>query len=491
LKQFERMGAFRYFSSDGDLRVRGLRLSTDVMYERSTALIRLWHMLFRSIASLTCAAALLMAGCVQEGLLVERHDRLALVGANVVDVDAGEVHTGYTVMVEDGVIRWVGPDGGREIPPGTRVVDAAGGYLIPGLADLHIHHFPRQEIDRRSRRPYDERDLMLYVVNGVTLVRVMDGSPRDLDAQVRIERGELLGPRFVVCAPMITNRWNARPPAELADTVRAYHGEGYDCLKVYSGLDEERFLRVMALGDSLGLHTTGHAQGRLSFEHTLRYASIEHIEELQQFFGRAPFTDDEHAVLIDEIVESGAFVTPSIGGFYHYRYLDDRQYATLLARESSRYVSLFWIQERDRMIADWQNRGADMDSLSRAWKDLYENALPITGLLHARGVPLLLGTDTGDLLHAPGFAVHEELEALVRAGLSPAAALRTGTSAPADFLGIASGRIEPGRRADLVLLAADPLADISNVRQIRGVLVGDAWLDDDARQAILRALRRR
>jgi hypothetical protein len=79
-------------------------------------------------------------------------------------------------MVEDGVIRWIDLDGLRELPPGTHIVDGGGGYLIPGLADLHINHFPRQEHHLRARRRYDERDLALYPVNGGTLVRVMGGS---------------------------------------------------------------------------------------------------------------------------------------------------------------------------------------------------------------------------------------------------------------------------------------------------------------------------
>ncbi len=95
--------------------------------------------------------------------------------------------------------------------------------------------------------------------------------------------------------------------------------------------------------------------------------------------------------------------------------------------------------------------------------------------LHEAGALLLLGSDAPQIFNVPGFSLHHELQFMVAAGLTPYAALRSGTTAPADFFGINTGTVEIGRIADLVLLDANPLEDISNSGRVHGVLVAGRW----------------
>lgn len=417
----------------------------------------------------------------------ERTRAVAFSNVSVVKPEADTVVAGQTVIARDGRIVAVGPASTTAIPPDALVVDGTGRFLLAGLHDLHVHHFGT----RNRHRGYTDPDLALYLAAGVTTVRVMHGSEDALRARERIRAGRLAGPRLVVCSEQISGRWHGGTPDSAAAAVRRFHAEGYDCVKLYSGLTSEAFDAAVSTADGLGLPTAGHAPVRLRFEEILRLGSIEHVEEIQWHFGRRPLDSAADTARVDSMVMAGVAVVPTIGGFDFSAYADDDRYAALLARESTAYVPERMLADRDENLAFHRGRGADVDSLAREWRAMYERALQYTRFLHERGVTIVMGTDAGGALTVPGFSAAIELETMVDAGLSPAEALRAATSGAAGFLGSDAGRVEVGRLADLVLLRADPLRSISAVREVEGVLAGGAWLDRAALDALLAELRRR
>lgn len=155
---------------------------------------------------------------------VEHNDRIAFRNANVVQAERNDVLRGQTVYVAEGRIAWVGPAGEKRLPAGTSVIDAQGAYLLPGLGDMHVHHYPQ----------YDDEDLLLYLANGVTTVRIMDGSDRDLETKQRLAAGELIGPRYYSCGPRLTYAKRARDVEEATSSVVAIAESGFDCVKVYA-----------------------------------------------------------------------------------------------------------------------------------------------------------------------------------------------------------------------------------------------------------------
>ena len=436
----------------------------------------------RRLGILLCAA---ISACAQPSLdrHVSRPADVAFVDVAVVDVRSGTVVPRQTVLVHDGRISGRGAVAAIAIPPGATVVNGTGRYLLPGLIDAHVHHF-------ESDKGYGERELALFLAKGVTTVRVMRGTERALSARERQRAGTLLSPRLVVCSPHVSGSRNT-PPDSLADAVRRYTRLGYDCIKIYSGPSPAAFAAAVDAADSAGIPTAGHASTRLPFGHVLRLGSIEHIEEIQWFFGRRTLNEREHGKRLDSLAASGKPVVTTVGGFDFGAHLRDEDYGRLLARESSRYVTREGLRERASFIETQRRRGVSMDSLERAFDGMYLRALHYARAFHDRGVTLVMGTDAGNGLSPPGFSAHDELETLVRAGLSPAQALATGTEHGAALLKLPAGQIEAGRLADLLLLRANPLDDITAVRQIDGVMAGTRWLDRSAVDAILSAMRRR
>ena len=429
----------------------------------------------RHIVLLTCIVLHACTPPTQDpSLYTERHSRVVFRNTNIVHPERNEVVRGRTVYVEHGRIVSVAPPGEEQIPADVYEIDAEDAYLLSGLGDMHVHHYP----------DYDDADLLLYLVNGVTTVRNMRGTDRDLDAKRRIADGTLLGPRYITCGPHLSWGRGARTPTDAELSVHATAEAGYDCVKVYPVRSEEAFLRLVGVADSLGIPTAGHFQWALPLAFSLRLGSGEHLESpgLQNFFGHRMPSQELHGTIARQIAESGIFVTPTIGTMDLHRYQDEELLQALFDREETRYVPQS-VRKAVRDKDDWIRTFDDFQAH-------YERTLAITEFLHDHGVPLLLGTDAGGVLTVPGFAVHDELRTLVAAGLTPAEALTTGTVNVAAFLRSNGGRIEPGRDADLILLDANPLENVSHVEAIRGVLIGEVWIDADAINLILAHLEK-
>src|SRR5262245_56672488 len=179
-------------------------------------------------------------------------DALVIEQVSVIPMDRAEVLPDQTVVVRGGVIAQVGPAGAATLPSDSRHIDGRGRFLMPGLADMHVH-------------VWDENDLYLFVANGVTTVRNMFGAPLHLDWRARIERGELVGPRIYTAGPIIDGKPAVWPgsvelddPEEAAGVVEEQKAAGYDFLKPYARLTPECYAALVAAGEEQGMLLMGH-----------------------------------------------------------------------------------------------------------------------------------------------------------------------------------------------------------------------------------------
>jgi hypothetical protein len=401
--------------------------------------------------------------------------------------------------------------------PGATVIDGNGKFLIPGLIDSHVHI--------KLGDP-----LLLFVVNGVTTVQNMSGRPFHLDLRRQTGAGTLLGPRIVTTGPT-TAEVGVTTPAEVEKLVLDQKALGYDAIKMYGSrngaMTPEAYHRLIQVARAQGLRVVGHAPRNLPFQVVLdeRQTSVDHMEEIvythsafqrllrpyvELQFGRAPpelrdslaripvpdFAGElgpEIEALARAVKSSGVAVTPNLGFFRNIQWMTTDSIHALLGAPELAYAApglrLDWSPLLNRYRNAWSG---SRETMSRYLGAVVALQSAITGALYRAGVPVMTGTDSEWLGAQPGFGLHTELELLVRSGMPPLDALRSATIVPARALGIAdsAGSVERGKVADLVLLDADPLADIGNTRRMAGVFRAGQWIPRTAAAAMLDSLER-
>jgi len=345
----------------------------------------------------------------------------AIKNVQVVDPRSGTVAPGQTVVVRDGRIAEVGPVQTTAVPAGAEIVDGRGRWLSPGLIDMHVH-----------MRSGDEE---AYIRAGVTRVRHMWGYPTLWSLIDQIDRGERIGPTIhplssgIDAPPVYWPVTQLLTDPSLADSlVSALAARGYTELKVYQDLTTEVYDAVAAAALSRGMSWAGHKPTRVPLSHVLRAGqrSIEHLGGYQGLSAPAL------ATAVELTVQQGTWNTPTLA-----------------------------IQDA------LQNSPARADERRRI----------VTGLFDA-GAPLLVGTDAGIDVTLPGVSLVDEMREFVRAGVPLPEVVRLVTVEAARYLGLELevGRIVAGRRADLVLLGANPLEDLETLRAPAGVHMGDRWI---------------
>jgi imidazolonepropionase-like amidohydrolase len=403
-----------------------------------------------------------------------------------------------TVLVRDGRIAAVGPAASMRLPRGARRIDGRGRFLLPGLADMHVHLYSDDETP--DSLAGDELGVM--IANGVTAVRLMIGTPEHLALRERIEAGGLLGPQLWVASPQLigTESANARvvtTPDQARAAVKEVADAGYDFVKLTTDITPEVYDAIVAEAARNGIRVIGHVDPRVGVARAL--AAGQHIEHLDNYL---------ESVLADSAPTRES--VSDLGVFYPKRwasldYVDDAKVeriagATARARvwttpTLTMFKQAFGLGQTDEDIRgrpDWAMMPASVrDLYLRARKSYWAKAPSearrtrwvevrnrLVKAIADSGGHIMAGSDTPEWFLGYGFTLHRELESLVEAGLTPWQALAAATRSPAEFLHALTqwGTIEPGKRADLVLVSADPLADIRNTTRIEGVAVGGRWL---------------
>lgn len=424
---------------------------------------------------------------------------IAITGVAVVPMDRERVLADHTVLVVDGRIGAVGPSVSVSVPDGATRIDGRGQWLMPGLAEMHAHIPPGNASIADM-----ERMLELNLLNGITVVRGMLGDPRHLTLRDRAARGELPSPHILTSGPSFNG--NSAPSPEAATKMVAdQKAAGYDLLKIHPGVPRAAFDALAEAAGKAGLRFSGHVPLDVGLARALeaRFETIDHVDgyveamvrdeapvkaTASQWFGVNLIDHvDESRIpaLVEKTRAAGTWIVPT-------QTLFESTVGPLTAAEMSAWPEMKWVSAAQvEQWTGWKEKfvaGGTTTPASRA--KFLELRRRLIKALHDGGVGLLLGADAPQMWNVPGFATHRELQAMVAAGLTPYQALSTGTRNVAQFMGALAerGTIEPGKRADLVLLSGNPLQDIANTTRITGVMRGTRWLaraDIDARLAAL------
>ena len=408
-----------------------------------------------------------------------------------------------SVVVRDGRIAEVGPSAEVSVPDGASVVDGTGKYLIPGLFEMHAH-------TSKTRGSA----LGLYVVHGVTTIRDQGSEQAEvLRWRREILDGSRVGPRMFIAGPYLESLRNIQrmrrdPPesrVEPFERARIPIGSPADARRVIDSLSalELDHFKVRTVQDSatyLALARASHAHGKRLVGHYVAASPALFLEAGQDgvehgfplSFDSLP--RDRRMAFWRELAKCDVGVVPTLvtvveSGFrplsYYQALVADTTGATHPLRP---YVSKF-------MVLDWREQVEEVTpqrraALERAWPSWLRQVRE----MREAGVRIMAGSDVAVLNVFPGLSLHEELRLFVDSvGMSPMEALASATRKPAEWLGVADsvGTIAPGKVADLVLLDADPLANIDNTRRISAVVLRGKLFrqgDLDALRAAVRAM---
>lgn len=432
--------------------------------------------------AIVCAAPLAVPAAV-DGVTIEN--------VTVVDVVTGKLSPNMTVVVEGNRIASVARSKktGSGASGSGVVMDGTGTYVIPGLWDMHVHSFFTNDASRFHTTT--ELMLPLFIANGVTGVRDM-GSNLDaiLAARESVAAHQQVGPRIVAAGPMLdgpTSRYQVIIKVATAEdgraAVRQLHDRGVDFIKTQSVIPRDAYFGIADEAAKLGMHFEGHVPDAIrareavaahqhSFEHLLGVFGASTTIEDDFVAGKKPSNAEVLAArsevnenaIVALLAKNRVWQCPTI--------LSDLGTAADLVSDPG---LPYWLRSA---VDGWKQRSLrTLDSTDTAAADVKrrydEWELSLTTRLHAAGVPFLAGTDASagfDLV--PGASLHSELGWLVRAGFTPLEALQTATINPAIYLGRAKdlGTVEPGKIADLVVLAGNPLVSIGNTRSVVAVI---------------------
>ncbi len=412
---------------------------------------------------------------------------LAIVGVTVIDPASDSMLPGRTVLIDNGTIVSVTGSPPADLDPEV-TLEGEGRFLLPGLWDAHVH------LDMHT-----ETDLIMLVAHGVLSVRDMGGDPFAMaERKRRIADGTILGPTIHGAGSILEDRaWLARArqvfdglehrlpvdnPEEARATIDLLASWGVDLVKIRNVTDRRTLAAILAAAASRGLTVAGHEPLVVDIDEAARLGmtTFEHLPFLTLTFPGREADEARLVETIEALVASGTYLSPTLVAS-NMLGAPREELEAAIGRSDDRYrylpasVKKQWVESLEGGVGPLP------------WAEMRQTSVGMARRMHSAGVPLLAGTDMGVPLTFPGSSLHDEIELMAETlGLSPMEALRTATANPARLLGADSGHIASGQAADLVLLSANPLEALSNVRSIEAVVVRGEVLDRARLDELLR-----
>jgi hypothetical protein len=417
---------------------------------------------------------------------------------NIIDIQTGKVLTSQNVLISGNRIERITsePIASKD----ATIINGSGKFLIPGMWDMHVHVF-----NNISDRAPNEYYHPLFIANGVTSIREMWTKPKNMHYitrwrdSLKIQTSHL--PRYISVGTLVDgvprvwpNSDTVRNAEEAREMVRTVKKGNLDFFKVYSNLSRDAYFAIADECKKLNFPFAGHvpngismaeaaSAGQKSQEHVGYWAMFTELSDKEEKFKNikpADFTPALRKELLESIsekkaaelaavfVKNGTAFCPTLVQFRGATIADDKE---VQEDERLQYVDSF-----DKN--DW----ADIPGGYRqpiSFREMrYQKGLDVVRILHKYGVQILAGTDLGNPFVYAGFSLHDELSLLVKAGLSPLAALQTATINPATYVGKQNelGTVTQGKIADLIILDDNPLSNILNTKKINSVILNGQFL---------------
>lgn len=419
---------------------------------------------------------------------------IAFTNVNVIPMDKEQVLRNQTVLIKDGVVAEIGSK--VKLQKNTQIIDGKGKFLIPGLTDMHAHLLS----DEKLPDALAPDELKIMVANGVTTIRLMIGTPEHLVLRKQSANQEIIAPTIYAASPQFSGRSFGDPfngyvvtnETQAREAVRQSKQAGYDFIKLTFFITRTVYDAAIDEASKQNIRVIGHVDRQVGLMRA--FEAKQQIEHLDGYFeamipesAKLPGSTsgvfvwqakawesldvlDESKIpeLAKKTVEANPFACPTLT-FLKSSFGIGSSDAEVQSRAGYKFYPPKIREELDEpRHRFWQNP----PSAERRAKYVdYRNK--ITKAIYDAGGKILAGSDSPDWLLLYGFTIHTEMKNLTATGLSNYAALEAATKNPAMFFGTLeqTGTIEKGKKADLVLLEANPLDNISNTEKRVGVML--------------------
>ena len=370
-----------------------------------------------------------------------------------------------TVVVKDGKIVSISSE--APVPKDATVIDGTGKFLIPGLADMHVKIPPK---DAKGGMMQDV--LTMLVANGVTSARGMWGSPGQLEIRGKARAGTIVSPDLFLAGTQF-GKQTVASPEDAVERVQMQKKEGWDFLTIELGLTPAEYDAIAKAARESNMRFGGTVPLGVTVPHAIESGqeTIDYLDAFDLYLDAAKGPVDEKKLgeIASKIEEAGVWIVPNLA-------LSEITYGTQALDALNAYPEVKYSPQAavDVWSKSYELRaqGLPRDQVA----NVVTNNRIILRAFRDTGVRMLLGTAALEQYLEPGFSVMREMVALRNAGLTPYEILKMATVNPATYLGRSdAGTIETGNRADLVLLDADPLADVTNIAKVNGVMLAGKW----------------
>jgi len=390
---------------------------------------------------------------------------------SVVPMTGNQVLPNHTVVITGDRITAVGPARTAKVPEGATRIDGQGKYLMPGLAEMHGHipggNAPREFVDNV---------LFLYVASGVTTVRGMQGAPGQIDLREAAKRGEIVAPNLYLAGPQFSGG-SVKSAEDAIARVKQQKSEGWDLLKVQEGLSVPAYDAMAKTAKQVGIRFGGHVPDEVGLLHAMDMGqeTFDHIDGyVEQLDGRAkPVEDKALQDLVQRTKKAGAWIVPTMFVWETLQGPVTLESRTGLAE--LRYMPAPQVEQWTKGL-DSRLKNPQYDAAQA--KLHIDNRMKILKALQDGGARILLGSDAPQQFNVPGFSIHREMRRMADAGINAYEIVKSGTANVGQYFKAQDsfGTIAVGQRADLILVDANPLENVSNVEKRSGVMVRGRWL---------------
>ncbi|MDZ4714445.1 MAG: amidohydrolase family protein [Cytophagales bacterium] len=466
-------------------------------------------------------------GCTPSGVVFEN----AVCIQNITTIDPTDgLRENQTVIIKGGKIDKIAPTAELKLSPKNHIIDGTGKYLIPGLWDAHIHFAFMESL---APRMFD-----LFMIYGITSVRDTGGQIDFVkNWKDRAAANPTDAPRVMIAGPLLDGMPNVydgsdpgHPPLSVGSSsveaitkqVQMLDSMGVDFLKAYEMLTPAQFLTVMKLGKEKGLKVTGHVPLSMDVI-TASNAGLNSMEHMRNLELSCASTAGEllkqrQTMLVKGKKSAGGDLRSSIHAAQREtavkNYDDEKANGILevLAKNHTWQIPTLTLNRGQTRMSfaqpEWQESFEYLpDTIRNLWQGMIDKSVMteiapfrkaysewmnnMAGKVHRAGIPMMAGTDTPIGFLTPGLSLHEELVAMVEAGLSPQEALKAATLNPAKYFNLENelGSLKEGMWADLIVLGANPLENIKNTQRIEGVVKQGKFYDQQALDMIRKRLR--